>query len=191
MYLAMRERAGTNDPDAVMEWLMRWTSSFLKSPRFVGSGGEGLVFAEYGWIHKFLVNWSYPRRDADQTQARLEILADKIYDPLRLYNFCVRRPTTDIIWISYKATPGKPVGPHDFLEDTVSRTEKELVACLEELAAKGYGHSNPKPSNFVWDDSRLRLVDYGSDCRPIQEAIFELSRIVFIEEGERKHKWEE
>ena len=149
------------------------------SHRLVGHGGEGFVYWDGEFITKFLTNWTHPKRDADQTERWLRELAAVTAGASHLYDIRVRRLDHDLLAVSYAAEPGRPLTPAMADQDW-DEVRPQLIACLEELAAAGFGLTNPRAANFVWDRKVLKFVDYGSDCRPLADATVALARMHFM-----------
>lgn len=147
--------------------------------RLIGHGGEGFVFAGEGRVTKVLVNWTHPHRDPDRTEAWLRTLALASCGANHLYPFSVSRPASDVIVVCYEAEVAVPLTDHSASEDW-QRIRPQLLACFDELARAGFAHTNPRPANFAWDGGVLKLIDYGSDCRPLAEAASALARMQFM-----------
>ncbi|RKG97664.1 hypothetical protein [Corallococcus carmarthensis] len=182
MDAAIRQAISAEDSPTLLQWLEQRTRPYLdaSNPRLLGSGGEGVVFAANGHIHKFLLNWTHPRRDPDRTEQWLRLLAERSHEARHLYRLTIQRPERDMLWISYAASPGVPLTNEEVSSCWRTRIWPQLEACLHELSQAGFAHTNPKPSNFVWDGTRLMLCDYGSDCRPMSDAAMELGRMYFM-----------
>jgi hypothetical protein len=177
MRAAIRARAGDCDP---WEFALRSLAPHLgPADRLIGHGGEGFVYAGSGRITKFILNWTHPARDLPQTAAWLRDLAARAAGAVHIYAFDVECVASDLLAIRYPAEPGTPLTNASADADWLS-VRPQLIACFAELAAAGFGHTNPRPSNFVWDRDRLMLVDYGCDCRPLAEAAGALARMQFM-----------
>jgi hypothetical protein len=174
MLASIRQRVGEGDPWGDLETRVGpWLGA---ADRLLGHGGEGVVFAGDGLVSKYLLNWTHPRRIPGQTEAWLRDLASRIEGAVHLYPLTIARLDADLLRVSYRAEPGvplaEPIVAHDW-----ERIRPQLQACLSELTARGFGHTNARASNFVWDDGTLKLVDYGSDCRPLGDACEALARM--------------
>jgi hypothetical protein len=177
MRAAILARSADCDPGEHV--LRRITPHLGPEDRLIGHGGEGFVYAGRGWITKYILNWTHPVRDLRQTQKWLRGLAAHAAGAEHLYAIEVEQVESDILAVRYPAEPGIPLTDASAAADW-NRVRPELIACFSELAAGGFGHTNPRPSNFVWDRDRLMLVDYGCDCRPLAEAAAALARMQFM-----------
>lgn len=177
MLASIRQKDGEGDP---WEYLQQRVAPWLgTADRLLGHGGEGLVFAGNGVISKFLLNWTHPRRVVAQTAEWLHDLADRIDGARHLYPLTIDRLDVDLLRVNYRAEPGLPLTDPMVAEEW-DRVRPQLQECLAELAERGFGHTNPRASNFVWDNGTLKLIDYGSDCRPLREAFEALARMQFM-----------
>lgn len=177
MRAALRAGAGACEP---WEFALRRIAPHVRpEDRLIGHGGEGFVYGGSGTITKFILNWTHPGRDVHQTEAWLRDLAARAVGAEHLYALEIERVAADILAVRYQAEPGIPL-TNASAEADWGRVRPELIACLAELAAAGFGHTNPRPSNFVWDRDRLMLVDYGCDSRPLAEAAGALARMQFM-----------
>jgi hypothetical protein len=177
MRAAIATQAKDCDP---WEYAFRRLAPFVgPEHRLIGHGGEGFVYSGGGMITKFILNWTHPARDLPRTEACLRQLSEQAEGAAHIYSLKVERVASDILAVRYHADPGVPL-TNASADAQWERVRPELAECFAELAAAGFGHTNPRPSNFAWDRDRLMLVDYGCDCRPLAEAASALARMQFM-----------
>jgi hypothetical protein len=151
----------------------------LHSPIFIGSGGEGFVYYCNGYIHKFLVNWDYPKRNIQKAYDNLCLLSERILSPKYLYKFSVRKEGRNCLHISYLAEPGQTFNYSTIEKDWKQWLHCELKNAMEEIFRTGFFITDPSPNNFVIADNCLRFIDYGTDCILIKEATIKLGEMHF------------
>lgn len=156
-------------------------AAIIGPAHLIGSGGEGLVYASQGRIHKFIMNWSNPHHVIETTAANLTSLGARVGSAEHLYPFKVERAEKDILHVHYRAQPGLPLPPdvRDLQISWSNGLATQLEDLLVELTERGFIHVNLTSCNTVLDSGVLKLVDYGSDCRPLREGAIQMAMSYF------------
>lgn len=131
----------------------------LVSLRWLGAGGEGLVFTDERSVYK--VFDLLKKRPNHDTLATLLALRDRIEEPKYLYPLSRVEVKDESLLLAYPYEPSEPYsGGHG----------ADLIGLLRECKAYGVVYRNMHPKNLRVSAAGLKLVDYGSDIRPFSDA---------------------
>lgn len=130
----------------------------VKDLRLLGAGGEGIVFSDERRVFK--VFDLLKRRPNHDTLATLRTLAARMDEPKHLYPLTrveVRDETLLVVYPFEESTPY--TGGHG----------ADLLALLRECKSYGISFRNMHPRNLRVTATGLKLIDYGSDIRPLSD----------------------
>lgn len=131
----------------------------IKDLRLLGSGGEGIVFTDELKVIKVLD--LLKKRPNHDTIGTLRAYSDRFEQATHLYPLHRVEIRDGTLVVVYPYEPSEPyTGGHG----------GELIALLRECKRYGIVFRNMHPKNLRVSPSGLKLVDYGSDVRPLSDA---------------------
>lgn len=132
-----------------------------KTLQLLGSGSEGVVFASSDTVFK-VIDYS-KRSPANGAREGVARLAAATIKPSALYPLSLPSAPGGRLIISYPFESSEPYrGGHS----------ADLVQLLRDCRAVGVVTTNLHPKNLAVTPSGARLIDYGSDIRPLTEQNF-------------------
>jgi broad specificity phosphatase PhoE/glycosyltransferase involved in cell wall biosynthesis/SAM-dependent methyltransferase len=130
----------------------------VKDPRLLGAGGEGIVLTDERRVFK--VFDLLKRRPNHDTLATLQTLAARMDEPMHLFPLArveVRDETLLVVYPFEESTP------------YTGGYGADLLALLRECKSYGITFRNMHPKNLRVTATGLKLIDYGSDIRPLSD----------------------
>lgn len=165
------------DKEEIQKKIEKYFSLSQNSLRFLGNGGEGVIFTDYNNVYKYffktLKNISFLRKISEKFEKCKQLYTLEFYE------------LQDATVIRYKYEQSKPYkGGYN----------SDFVNLLRFAEENGFCFDNFKNDNFIVTDEGVKLIDYGKSFLPANPEnkekmiarVYEMLRYPFLNTDEFK-----